>query len=399
MEGVAAFDSCSAYQISPMDILYLSHCVPNPPDKGERIRAHHVLKALAAEHRVHLACFARSDEEMRAAKQLQVTCASVYVERLHPAAALARGGVAFLCGGSLANSFFGSTRMRNRVGALAQQERLNTCVVYTTVMAQYAPAGIPVLLDMTDVDSEKWLQYSRMRVGGRLYALEGARLRQCEIFAARRAECTFLATEAERTLLDTIAPGAQTAVIENGVDFSYFDPGQTTPLRELSGRKCIVFVGMMDYYPNVDGVCWFASEVLPALHSAEPELRLYVVGRNPTQRVRALSGRNGVVVTGSVADVRPYLVAAKAVVVPLRMARGIQNKVLEALAMGKPVLASPEVCRAFGAHLPSGVKPCEGADDYRANLDGVDCSGIRRAAIDRFGWARQLEKLLSGVAV
>jgi sugar transferase (PEP-CTERM/EpsH1 system associated) len=375
-----------------MDLLYLSHCVPNPPDKGEKIRAHHILHALAAAgHRVHLAAFARRPSDLAAARELAPACASVHVEPLSRGA-LPRAAWKFLTGGCLTTAYFDSRTLRAYIDGLARTVPLAASLVYTAAMAQYAPPDLPLLLDMTDVDSEKWLQYSRMRPGGPLYALEGRRLRRFEIAAARRARCTFLATEAERALLDAIAPGAVTATLENGVDFDFFDPARVEPLPELQGRRYLVFIGVMDYYPNIDAVRWFASEVLPQLRRRDPGLEFLIVGRSPARAVRRLHGTGGVTVTGGVPDVRPYLAAARAVVAPLRLARGIQNKVLEALAMDKPVLASPEICRTFGPRLPNGVIECRSPEDYW--FSGPS-SHIRQSALRHFSW--DLTPLLEAV--
>ncbi len=146
----------------------------------------------------------------------------------------------------------------------------------------------------------------------------------------------------------------RTAVLENGVDFEYFDPDKVTAA-PASGKRNLVFTGTMDYQPNIEAACGFVSEILPELRRADPAVEFTVVGRNPPREVLRLAETPGVHVTGSVPDVRPYLKAAHAVVAPLRIARGIQNKVLEGLAMGKLVFVSPAVALTFGSGLPPGV--------------------------------------------
>jgi sugar transferase (PEP-CTERM/EpsH1 system associated) len=380
-----------------MDILYLSHCVPNPPDKGEKIRAHREVLHLAARHRVHLVCFARNESETRAAHELDGRCASVYAERLSFPLALGRGFVEFAFGRCLTTSFYGSGAMRRRVAELAAAGNLSATVAFSSAMAPYAPPAIPLILDMADVDSEKWFQYAAQRHPAFVYRMEGRRLREVEVAGTARARRTILVTEAEERLLREFTPGQATMFLENGVDLADFDPVVAPDSASLAGRRSLVFVGAMDYYPNAEGAVWFADRVLPLLRDADPALEFWVVGRNPGRPVRRLASRPGVTVTGSVPDVRPYLKAAVAAVAPLQIARGIQNKVLEALAMGKTVLSSTAVCDTFGPELPFGVIRCVTERDYvtaaaerRSSAFQPD---IRSAAEARFSWERNLRAL------
>jgi sugar transferase (PEP-CTERM/EpsH1 system associated) len=378
-----------------MDILYLSHCVPNPPDKGEKIRAFHQVMHLAKQHRVHLACFARTASEIAAAQALAGSCASVHAERLRTAPALALAGLRFATGACLTTSFYRSSRLRCYIQELVARVPMAVTVAYSSAMAPYAPAGVPLLLDLVDVDSEKWYEYARLRSPRRVFALEAERLRKLERTFAARAHCTLLATRQEEKLFHSIAPAAVTSPLENGVDLAYFDPARCPPLAEWRHRRFLVFVGAMDYFPNRDAVCWFVNRILPGLRGRYPDLEFFIVGRNPTPDVRRLARRPGVTVTGGVEDVRPYLAAARAFVAPLRIARGIQNKVLEALAMGKTVLASSAVAKTFGPELPAGVILCESEAAFVAAAAGLpgESSWIRREAGRRFSWATNLEQL------
>ena len=269
-------------------------------------------------------------------------------------------------------------------------------------MSPYAPAGVPILLDMVDVDSEKWFQYSRTRRPGYLYAMEARRLRRFEEQCARAAELTVLTTENEADLLRRIVPSAAICHMENGVDGEFFD-GHPRPLPlGLRDRQFVAFVGTMDYHPNAQAATWFAERVFPELRRRFPDLEFFIVGRNVSAAVVRLERHNGVRVVGAVPDVRPYLAGARAIVAPLETARGIQNKVLEALAMGRPVFASEAVCRTFGSSLPSGVVRCESARDYVAAL-ALACrtkphcdEAIRGAACGRFSWKSNLDSLARG---
>jgi glycosyltransferase involved in cell wall biosynthesis len=154
----------------------------------------------------------------------------------------------------------------------------------------------------------------------------------------------------------------------------------------------------MDYFPNADACCWFAECVFGRLRASHPGLEFLIVGRDPARAVRRLERIPGVVVTGEVPDVRPYLAGARSMVAPLRIARGVQNKVLEALAMGKRVHASPAVASTFGEHLPEGIAVCHSEAEYireyavAASLPSCDPT-IRRAARLRFSWDLSLKEL------
>jgi sugar transferase (PEP-CTERM/EpsH1 system associated) len=377
-------------------ILYLSHCVPNPPDKGEKIRSHYELIRLAELHRIHLVCFARTPEDLKAADQLRARCASVYAEPLSGSAALLRAGVRFGFGACLNEAFYRSTAMRRYIAGLQRTQTFDAAVAFTTVMAPYVPAGVPYLLDMVDLDSEKWFGYAEQRRPSFLYRLEGERYRRFEIRLAEKARQTIFTTRAEELLFRAVAPAAiSTAYMENGVDFDYFDPAAVAVPPDLANRRILVFLGSMDYFPNIDAVCAFASSILPALRKSDPALELFIVGRNPAKAVQALASQPGVTVTGGVADTRPFLQASLAVIAPLRIARGIQNKVLEALAMDKTVLASASVAKTFGAELPVGIRPCDTAEDYAAWLASpVIPPDIRAAARARFSWRSNIDLLL-----
>ena len=378
-----------------MRLLLLSHCAPDAPDKGEKVRACHLLRRLSARHELHVACFARRKEELEGLESVRGQCASLYAELLDRRWRLARSALPFLAGGCLNVLLFRSRRMARHVEQLAARQALDAAVVYTVPMAQYVPAGVPFLLDMQDVDSEKWRQYAARRFPGLLYAMEAARYRREEIRWVRRAHRTYFVTRAEEELFRSFCRDGSTGFIENGWSAEEFDADGVASLPELKGRRYLAFAGTMNYFPNVDGVVRFAREVLPELRRRDPSLELLVVGRDPAPEVRALGRRPGIVVTGAVADAKPYLKDCLAAVAPLEVARGVQMKAIEALMMGKPVLASPEVAQTFG-ELPPGVMVCRGVEGYWAGLRECGrwrAEEIRAAARARFDGMRNLETL------
>jgi sugar transferase (PEP-CTERM/EpsH1 system associated) len=372
------------------EIIFLSHCVPNPPDKGEKIRAYHELNALAKRFRVHLVCFARTPQELTQAMELTSCCASIYAELLSSRPALMRAAVRFGLGGSLTAAFYRSRSMMRQVASLG--DRVLATVAYSSAMAQYASERIPLVLDLIDVDSEKYLDFARMRRFGFIYRLEANRLRSLEARFVRRSVNTFVVTGQEQSVLGGFVPERAAECLENGVDVDYYDPAACAVLPELEGRKFVVFVGAMDYYPNADAVCWFAREVFPALRNHVPGLEFLIVGRNPAPLVARLARQAGVSVIGAVPDVRPYLAASVAMVAPLRIARGVQNKVLEALAMGKRAFVSSAVARCFGDELPQGAVLCRSELEFQealttaCSMPSVDDARIREAARRRFSW-------------
>jgi glycosyltransferase involved in cell wall biosynthesis len=280
---------------------------------------------------------------------------------------------------------------------------IGAVVLLSSGMAYYAPGSLQYIADWGDVDSEKRLAYGRMRPGGFIHCLEGRRLRTVERDYAMRARLTLLTTENELALFRSFAPDIPAACCGNGVDGNTFDPGADFAIPDdLHCRRFLVFVGMLDYYPNVDGICRFATEVFPVLRRRNPNIELFVVGRSPTREVQRLGVRDGIIVTGAVDDVRPYLARAQAVVVPLRIARGVQNKVLEALAMGKPVLASEEACATFHPVLPRGVVRCRSTEEYAAAVEALPPRStpdpsIAASARTRFDWAVSLRPLIDAL--
>lgn len=358
------------------DILYLVHRMPYPPNKGDKVRSYHLLKHLCRSHRVHLGTFIDDPEDLAHLPSVQAMCASVHASRLHPRAARLASLRGLLSGEPLTLPYYRDRSLTAWVADTAARQRIDATVVFSSSMAQYAAAVDPrsVLLDFVDVDSAKWSDYASQHRWplSWLYRREGARLLDYERRCARQARHSFFATEKEAALF--LAKAAEStgrvSAMNNGVDAEFFSPSAAHANPYATGELAVVFTGAMDYWPNIDAVCWFAQEALPQLRARWPALRFHIVGRNPAAAVQALRS-DAVAVTGTVPDVRPYLQHAAVVVAPLRLARGIQNKVLEAMAMGRPVVAADECVQALSASPGQEIIAARSTADFVAAVSAL----------------------------
>jgi polysaccharide biosynthesis protein PslH len=325
----------------------LAHRIPYPPHTGDKTRAFHIARYLARRHDLTLGFLIDERSDLRGLAALRETVPALEFGVLWKPWSLLKGLVGLSTGRPLSLAYFRSRGLERRVVRRAGEARFDLAYVSSTPMAQYARGlGVPVVMDFVDVDSDKWRQYgehSRPPLKW-LYATESRRLRAVEAEIAREAKLCLLATPIEETLLRSFAPWARTAVVTNGVDLDYFQPiARATP------ASAVIFTGAMDYLPNVDAVTYFCDEILPLIRQVIHDARFYIVGLNPSPAVRRLAEIPGVVVTGTVPDVRPFYGRASVCVAPLRMGRGVQNKVLQAMAMGLPVVATTVAQRGLGA--------------------------------------------------
>jgi polysaccharide biosynthesis protein PslH len=339
-------------------ILFLAHRIPFPPDRGDKIRSFHILRALAKIAAVDLACFADDDADaahldgLRAALGGRLGAAHVEVRHTSRASAAWR---ALTSGLPLSLTVFDSPAMPAFVRQRLPQA--DAVYVFSGQMAQFVPmaAAQRFIMDFVDVDSAKFAEYAAesrgpMRV---VYGREARLLSRFEHEAAARADVSLFVSEAEARLFRQAAAGADVRALGNGIDTGFFNPEGDFPRLSPDQRgegPLLLFTGQMDYRPNADAVSWFAREVLPLV----PGARFAIAGRNPSRAVQALAGPR-VTVTGAVPDMRSWLAAADVVVAPLRIARGVQNKVLEAMSMARPVVASPAAFEGIeaepGRHL------------------------------------------------
>jgi sugar transferase (PEP-CTERM/EpsH1 system associated) len=320
----------------------LAHRIPYPPHTGDKVRAYQVARHLAARHDVTLGFVIDDAADRAGLDALRREIRDLEWGGLWKPAALARGLAGLALGRSLSIAYFRSRRLSRRLTRRLRGGGYDAIYVSSSPMVDYVRgARLPVVMDFVDVDSDKWTQYAAKQRPPRswAYRLEGRRLRAFEAEAVRWGDRCILATAAEETLLRSFAPWARTAVVPNGVDLDGYGPPADAPT--------VIFTGAMDYLPNVDAVEHFCGDIFPAVARAVPGARFLIVGLNPGPAVRRLAELPGVTVTGAVPEVRSYYRQAAVCVAPLRIARGIQNKVLQSMALGVPVVATSAAARGL----------------------------------------------------
>ena len=390
------------------EILFLCHRIPYPPDRGDKIRSYHLLGRLAEIAPVHVGCFADDDRDMGFAADMgRITASQCVLRRDRSRIIAALRGL--IRGQPLLVSLFDHPALHRWVAATLAERPIAAVVTYSAQMAHFVPVlpdGVRFLMDFVDFDSAKYAAYGAQGLGPMRWInrREGRRLLDYERAVAARADLSAFVSEAEAALFRAASGLGRDRVlaIENGVALDYFDPAADfSPISDRSG-PLLVFTGQMDYRPNIEAVESFARHALPAIRAVHPQARFAIVGRSPVPQVKALAGLPGVIVTGAVPDVRGWLAAADVVVAPLRIARGIQNKVLEAMAMGRPVVASAEAAQGIdagdGTHMLIAADPAAEVEAVIALLADPERAGrLGRAARgrmeERYRWSATLKDL------
>lgn len=353
------------------DLLFLCHRIPYPPNKGDKIRAFRFIEHLSQSYSIHLGCFIDDPNDRQYVTELEKICAQVYgVENMGTARKL-KAIPALMRGKSLSVGMFTSKEMTNWTNTVVANEKPALGFVYSSVMAQYLHTGetcIPHILDFVDVDSDKWKQYASSSSFPMkwVYEREAQTLLQFDKLAAERAEAALFVSDSEASLFRSLAPESRNKIkaVHNGIDYKNFSQNEDWPNPYCGQGPHLVFTGSMDYWPNVDAVTWFVLEIFPSIRDAWPTATFNIVGANPASSVRALRIHENVNVTGSVAEVQPYLAHAHAAVAPLRIARGIQNKVLEAMAMALPTIVTNEALEGIEAKNGAEVLIANEPQDY-----------------------------------
>lgn len=392
------------------EILFLAHRAPWPPDRGDRIRSWHLLQALKAYAPVHIAAFVDDDADLALAQPvLEQHCASTYLE--------ARSGSKLRAALStlprlapLSLGLFGSHAMQAHVDALLASGRITHIVAFSCQVAQFVPASFTgrFIMDFVDVDSAKFAAYGRadswLSPMKAIHTYEGCTFAKWEKSVARRADLSLFVSEAEAALFRARSgiDDGRVRALDNGIDLEKFSPDAPIDRINRPTAPLAVFTGQMDYRPNIEAVTLFARDILPRLQQRLPNAGFAIVGRAPTDDVRALGRLPGVTVTGEVPDTRPWLAAADVVVAPLQVARGVQNKLLEAMAMARPVVASPGAATGIDAVAGRDLMIADGAEQTAQTIaDLVDDparalamgQAARQRMVDRYGWAATMAPL------
>ncbi|MEX1198496.1 MAG: exosortase A [Pseudohongiellaceae bacterium] len=394
-------------------LLFLCHRIPYPPNKGDKIRAFHLLRYLSLRFDIHLACFVDDPEDWSGAAELEPYCRETFFRPLKSGTAKLRSLSGLLSHKALSLPYYADSVMKRWVARTCAAHDIRHTLVYSSAMAQFLPEGGPDVqrrvIDFVDVDSDKWRQYATQKPWPMswLYRREARLLLRCERELAARFDASLFVSCAEATLFRDLSPETahKTGFYNNGVDFSYFDP-HSSAARALqnpypAGCQALVFTGAMDYWPNADAVSWFAHTVLPVLRDEHPALDFYIVGSNPATNVQRLARLPGVTVTGRVPDVRPYLKYGLATVAPMRVARGVQNKVLEGMAMALPVLVSRKGLEGIDAQHGEHVLLANSVDEYSSGISDVlagrhpELGNRARARVKQvFDWQQTLPKVV-----
>jgi len=387
-----------------MRVLYLCHRIPYPPDKGDKIRAFHQVKAIAARHEVDVFTLADDPADLAYQSTLRNYCHKLTVVSLNRRLARLRTLPFLFSRRPLTIPYFYSAELVRAVRRAIRKRSYDRIFMYCSAMAQYTDVmdQVPIVMDLVDVDSDKWTQYSTFTGWpfSAVYRREGRALQQYERSICERSSCVIVTTDREARLVRQIADGTRVHVIPNGVDSQYFQPRAAVPPLM---PPTIGFVGDMSYFPNQEATIYFARKVLPLVRESLPGTRLLIVGRSPSRQVQQLKNQEGIEVTGFVPDVRVWLAKMHVSVAPFSIAAGIQNKILEAMACGLPVVATSKAIQGLAADTARVVDVADSSGDMAAKivrllrdpqLARATGSEARRNVVAEYDWERCSNRLL-----
>ncbi len=389
------------------ELLFLVHRIPFPPNKGDKIRSFNLLKHLAKTYRVHVGAFVDDPADWRYQDELEAICGEVCLLNLKPGQRKLKSLKGLLTGESLTVPYYASQAMQDWVDHLLARYPIEHTVVFSSPMAQFisgpAYSHLRRVADFVDIDSDKWAQYSRSKPWplSWVYGREARTLFDYERKIANEFDATVFVSDDESAMFQQMAPEAamRVSAAHNGVDTDYFSPDREYPDPYPEKVPRLVFTGAMDYWANADAVRWFAEEIFPGIRATMSDAEFYIVGSRPTADVQALGTLTGVTVTRAVRDIRPFIAHAQAAVAPMRIARGVQNKVLEAMAMAVPVLATPEagegITARAGIDLLIESEPellCQRALHLLAGDESNIGLAARQCVLQNYGWGTNLQR-------
>lgn len=395
-------------------IIVIAQRVPFPPNKGEKLRTyHHIKRMVEVGHDVEVLSLAHNKDDAELAEALASTL-SISVRLYSLPNKLWRYAKALLTGTSLSEGEFYSPSLQRYVKK--KTSTLDCCTVYMSAssLAPYAfnnalhkKDNTTLVLDFMDVDSDKWQQYahtSRWPMSA-VYKRESAKIRKLEMESVTHFDHTFLIAEAEIALFtEQVCRTQNLTKLGNGMDFHAFFPSDTN---EKTTQPTFLFTGVMDYKPNVDAVVWFVTQCWQTIKTHLPHARFVIAGMNPNSQVQNLALVDGVEVTGFVDDILPYYHQAWIFVAPFRLARGVQNKVLQASACRLPIVSTPMGAEGISFANPQTMYFAESSDDFAqacisAVMNTEEASVKAQAAFDairaRYSWETQLNPLMDAIA-
>jgi len=390
-------------------LLFLVHRIPYPPNKGDKIRSFNILRAVYEKYKVYLASFVDDKDDMQHKDKVNEYCEDTYLEFLSSKYATIKSTRGFLRRHPLTLGYYHSQKMQQWVDTTISCENISKVLVFSSSMAQYVDKrkyeNMSRIIDFVDIDSDKWRQYAESKSWPMnwVYHRESRHLQEYEKHITDSFDySTFVSKdEAKHYMRTHQLDSTKVGYINNGVDTEYFSPANMLVSPYEENEQVIVFTGAMDYWANVDAVLWFASEIFPVIRKAHPKVNFYIVGSNPKESVRSLGNEEGIYVTGRVEDIRAYLKYASCAVAPLRIARGIQNKVLEAMSMAKYVVASPEAMEGINVcdncELSIASKPDEYVQmviDVLFRKDIIHANTSRDCMLSHYGWKATLKRLV-----
>jgi len=408
-----------------MNILYIAHRIPYPPNKGDKIRAYHELRSLSEVGNVFLCALVDDPDDWQYQKELEVVCKEVALVKLKPKWKKIVSLYGLISRQPMSVLYFYESLLQKKINAVLENQKIDTVICFSGTSAEYLfraeNTGIvsqskvqkrpKLIMDFCDVDSLKWAEYGT-RVNfpfSWLYSQEGVLLSRYEKKVAEHFDCTVIVSEREAQLFgEHIQTNKKPVVINNGLDADFFKP--TAISQPVSASMSngfmpeLLFTGAMDYHANVDGVCWFIEHIWGKILAHYPKAQFTIAGRNPTDKLLKLHKKNNVFVTGEISDVRPYYHRATLVVVPLLIARGIQNKVLEALAMEKPVVCSKQAFEGIEAKTGEDILVADGDLEFSeavlnlladAPLREKIGKNARRVIENNYKWEVKMADLIS----
>ena len=395
-----------------MNILFLAHRIPYPPNKGDKIRSFHLLQYISIRGNLFLGSLFDDPRDKKYLTALQNLCADSAVFPLNARRKKILSVACHTFRRPASVCYFYNHKLQDWVDNLLKKKEIDLVFCFSSTMAEYvfrssafhhsAKSTIPLLMDFCDVDSVKWVDYAKIKPWplSSFFRKEGVLLQQYEQRILKEFSHCFLASSREKSLFQKIHDFSDIHVVENGVDLNYFQPtSQETP--DIP-PPILVFTGAMDYDVNIDGVSWFVHAIWPDIKKYQPDVQFYIVGSNPTQEVLKLADIAGVHVTGYVDDIRSFYNRATICIAPLRIARGIQNKVLEAMAMGKPVICTSNAFEGITAQPDRDLLVYDEPVDFAGQIVTLLAHPERRKQLGRnarlcmeshYSWDSQLSVL------